>query len=218
MVTRKALGVRLAIFTLAGACAAFGVAALGEVRDAAAKGAAGPIAKRYDANNQTALSESMEAVVDGSRKYVAHDVEGAIVLFRKAIKLQPRNALAQYALGEALLGQDKLEDAEEALMAADDAAPQTSPAKPRILFVLATAKERLHDWDEAREVWRRYLELARVTDGGVFPESANERMRLVDQWAKLDAAYAVVRARLGIDGGAAAPAGATPAADAGAGK
>lgn len=168
--------------------------------------------KRYDANNQTALSESMEAVIQGGQKFVARDLEGAIALFRKAVKLQPRNAVAQYALGEALLAQNKPQEAEAPLATADDAAPQGSPAKARIVFVLATCKERLRKWDEAKELWRRYLELAQSkSDAGAFPQSGTERLRMVDELALLDATYANVRARIATTG---VP-GAAPAADAG---
>jgi predicted Zn-dependent protease len=177
-------------------------------------------AKRHDANNVSALSESMEAVVQGSQKFVGNDVAGAILLFRKAVKLQPRNPVAQYALGEALFAEGKTSEAEAALMAADDAASQASPAKARVLFMLASCKERLHKWNDAKEVWRRYHELAQARpDAGAFPESATERARMVDEWAKLDAAYAIVRARIGNAGAAAAGAAPTapqaPAGDAG---
>lgn len=175
-------------------------------------------AKRHDANNVSALSESMEAVVAGAQKFVDKDVDGAIQLFRKAVKLQPRNAIAQYSLGEALLSQGKLEEAEAPLMAADDASGATSPAKARILFVLASDKERLHKWDDAKEIWHRYQELGQGrADAGVWPESAAERMKVVEAWAKLDAAYAIVRARIAGDAGAApaAPQTAAPAADGG---
>ncbi|MBK6694952.1 MAG: tetratricopeptide repeat protein [Myxococcales bacterium] len=165
--------------------------------------------KRFDANNQTAMSEAMASVVDGTKKWVDGDSEGALLAFRKAVKLQPRSAVAQYALGEALLAKGKTEDAEAALMVADDAAPQTAATKPRIVFVLASAKERLHKWDEAKELWRRYSELAKTKDGGVYPQSATERLRLVDEWAKLDAAYVGVRQRIN---GLAAPPGSAPAA------
>ncbi len=169
--------------------------------------------KRHDANNQSALSESMEAVVLGSQKFVAKDVEGAMLSFQKAVKLQPRNALALYALGEGFMSQGKAQEAEAPLTTADDAAPQGSPVKPRIVFVLASCKERLHKWDEARELWRRYLELAQTKPAAtVFPQSAAERARMVDEWAKLDAAYATVRSRIGSAGAAAA--GAAPSAPA----
>ncbi len=173
-----------------------------------------PAGKRHDANNVSALSESMEAVVQGAQKFVDKDVEGAIQLFRKAVKLQPRNAIAQYSLGEALLSQNKLEEAEGPLTAADDASGPSSPAKARILFVLASDKERLHKWDDAKDLWRRYAELGQGrADAGVWPESAAERLKVVEAWAKLDAAYAVVRSRIAGDGGA-APAPASPTAPA----
>jgi tetratricopeptide (TPR) repeat protein len=164
--------------------------------------------KRFDANNQTAMSEAMVAIVEGAKKFESKDVDGAIVLFRKAVGLQPRNALAQYALGEALMSKKQLQEAEAALMAADDAAPQTSSVKARVVFVLASVKERLHKWDEAKELWRRYLELAQAkgTDAGVYPQSATERMKVVDDWAKMDAAYVGVRERIAAtSGGGSAP-------------
>ena len=174
--------------------------------------------RRYDANNQTAMSEAMAAVVEGSQKFVGDDVEGGIAMFRKAVKLQPRNALAQYALGEALLSQGKTQEAEGPLAAADDAASQGSPYKARIVFVLATTKERLKKWEEAKELWKRYLDLAQQrADGGAYLTSAAERLRLVDEWIKNDAAYVTVRAR--IAGGTSAPASSAPAAaDAGPSK
>src|SRR4051812_16822866 len=66
---------------------------------------------RYDPENVTAISQFMEMVVKGSEKYNAKDYTGAIDTFKKAVQLNPRNALGPYVLGEAYLATNNLSEA-----------------------------------------------------------------------------------------------------------
>src|SRR5271154_1084633 len=47
-------------------------------------------ATRHDPDNKTALAEWMEKCIEGNAKYLAHDIPGAIEMYRQAIQLSPK--------------------------------------------------------------------------------------------------------------------------------
>src|SRR5580693_3109255 len=57
----------------------------------------------HDPNNITGLSETVEIVSQGNKKFVDKDIQGAIDAYRKAIALAPKNPLGHYFLGVGLL-------------------------------------------------------------------------------------------------------------------
>src|SRR5438105_4386518 len=69
---------------------------------------------RYDPENITAISQFMETLNKGNDKYAAKDYTGAVDTYKKAIQLNPRNALGPYLLGEAYLATNNLSEAEAA--------------------------------------------------------------------------------------------------------
>jgi tetratricopeptide (TPR) repeat protein len=160
-----------------------------------------------DPNNVTGLSEAMENMVQGNAKFMQKDYPGAIELYQKALKLQPKHPLAHYLVGETHLAAGRPAEAETSFKAADEAAGSNSPHKARVLFALADVLERQKKLDDAKAVWTRYLEQAAKTDGGAFPESGKARVAAVDEVIKQDKAYEVVRQRIAAekDGGAATP-------------
>src|SRR4051812_44573245 len=76
--------------------------------------------ERYDPDNVTAISQFMETVGKGTEKYDAKDYPGAIDTFKKAIQLNPRQALGPYLLGESYLAMNNLGEAEAAFKTAEE--------------------------------------------------------------------------------------------------
>jgi len=141
----------------------------------------------------------------GNAKYAAHDFDGAIALYRKAIDRSPHQGLAYYLLGEAQLAAGNLADAEVSWGRAAAETGEKDPAlQARILFVTADLKERQKKWEDAKAAWQVYLDWAhRFPDVGVFPASAQSREAVLDTVMKQDKAYEVVRQRIAAsaDGG-----------------
>src|SRR6185295_10662761 len=107
-------------------------------RPAAKPKAAADAGDRYDPENITALSQFMETLNKGNEKYLAKDYTGAIDLYKKAIQLNPRNALGPYVLGEAYLATNNLGEAEAAFAtAADLNDPKFPLVRSHVLFAVA---------------------------------------------------------------------------------
>jgi tetratricopeptide (TPR) repeat protein len=147
----------------------------------------------------------IEAINQGSVKYVGKEFPAAVEQFRKAVQIQPRNPLGYYLLGEALLGSGSLPDAETAWLQGEqvaDAGPPSVHAK--LLFVMADLRERQGRWDDAKTAWKRYADFAaQAGDAGAFPETPEARIRDIEAMQKQDKDYVIVRKRIREeDGGA----------------
>lgn len=174
---------------------------------------AGPAETRYDPDNVTGISQSMEALVKGNERYVAKDYPGAIDLYRKGIQLNPKNALGPYLLGEAHLAANNASEAEAAFKQAEELTDSRNPSlRSRVLFVVADVYERQKKWPQAKAAWQTYGEhAAKYADAGAFPQSGATRLEAVEAVLKLEAQYAEVRARIAAEKLAAADAGAASA-------
>ena len=171
---------------------------------------------RYDPENITAISQFMETLNKGTEKYLAKDYTGAIDLYKKAIQLNPRNALGPYVLGEAYLATNNLAEAEAAFKtAAELNDPKFPLVRSHVLFAVADCYERQRKFDQARAAWQVYTEHAAKlgTDGGAFPATGAGRIKVIDDYIKLDKQYELVRQRIaaekadaGADAGKSAPA------------
>ena len=155
--------------------------------------------KRYDPNNQTALSEHMETCIEGNKQYVARDFKAAIATYRRAITLNAKHPLGHYLLGEAQLADGNMAEAEaswkQAELVADAGNPQL---RARVLFVLADVKERQKKWEEARVAWQAYGDfVGRYGDAGVgFPSSGASRIQAIEAMTKLNAEADKVKQRI----------------------
>ena len=140
----------------------------------------------------------LDAIKDGSTKYVAKDVAGAIEAFTGATELEPRNPLGFYFLGEAHVGNKDLPQAEAAWLKAAQVADQGSPSlKAKVFFVIADLRERQKRWDDAKAAWQQYADLlATYPDGATYPQVAAERIAAIETMQKQDKAYEIVRKRI----------------------
>lgn len=176
-------------------------------------------AVRYDPENVTGISEAMETLVKGNARYVARDYAGAVDLFRKAMQMNPKLALAPYLLGEGLIAMNSLSEAETAFKQAAQLADNRNPSmRARTLFAVADILEREKKWTEAQTAWQAYNEFASKvgTEGGAYPKNGAERLKAVEAVMKLDKDYDAVRQRIAANkaeaaAGASAKPGATPA-------
>jgi tetratricopeptide (TPR) repeat protein len=162
---------------------------------------------RYDPENVTAISQNMETLLKGIEKYNAKDYTGAIDLFKKAIQMNPRNALGPYLLGEGHLATGNLGEAEAAFKQAEEVTDSRNPVlRAHVLFAVADCYEREKKYDQAKAAWEKYNEHAgRVPEAGAFPASGAARLKAIEDWVKLDKQYEIVRQRIAAekaDGGA----------------
>jgi len=140
----------------------------------------------------------IEAVKDGTDKYAAKDISGAIEAFHKATDLEPRNPAGYYFLGEAELGNRDLAQAESAWLHASQVSDDGPPGlKLKIFFVVADLRERQKRWDDAKAAWEQYGDLcAKFPDAGAFPGVVKERIAMIDAMLTQDKAYEIVRKRI----------------------
>lgn len=139
----------------------------------------------------------------GKERYAAKDYPGAADVFKRAVQTSPRDPLGSYLLGEAHLASANLGEAESAFKAAaalDD--PQTPPAaRSRVLFAVADCYEREKKWEQARSAWQAYAEHAAklAPDAGAHPESAAARLKVLDEWLRLEKQSEAVRERIAAE-------------------
>ncbi|MBS2016569.1 MAG: tetratricopeptide repeat protein [Deltaproteobacteria bacterium] len=164
---------------------------------------------KYDPDNVTALSQAMETVLEGNKKYLAKDFQGALDAYKKALVLNPRMALAHYLAGETYLALANFGEAEAAFKAAEEVTNAKEPlVRSHVLFALADCYEREKKWEDARKAWQVYAEHAAKlgAEGGAHPQTGAARLKAIDDWIALDKKYEIVRQRIAAekDGGAAA--------------
>lgn len=169
---------------------------------------------KYDPDNITAISQYMETCVKGNEKLVAKDPTAAIDLYKKAVQLSPKQALAHYLLAEAYISQQNLGEAEASIKEAMEAQDTgKNPAlRSRVLFLNADILEREKQWDKAKAAWQLYAEHnARNADAG-FPQTAAERIKTIQKILDMEKQYVEVRARIAAekDGGTKQPTPAPP--------
>jgi tetratricopeptide (TPR) repeat protein len=154
-----------------------------------------------------AVASNREYATDcaqANTRYAAHDFEGAIAGYRKAIELSPDKPLAYYLLGEAQLAAGNLVEAEAAWGHALDSSDKDVTMHARVLFCIADLKERQRKWEDAKTAWQAYLDWAEQhPNAGAFPPSASSRRQVLDAVIKQDKQYEIVRQRIAAaqDGG-----------------
>jgi TolA-binding protein len=136
-------------------------------------------------------------VQKGDRAYLARDFEGAIAAYRQEIEKNPNAPLGHYRLGEAQLGKGDTNEAELSFQTALRFAGKDEAMRSKILFVLADLKERLKANDDAVARWKQYQEHAQANAGAkAYPSSAADRIKRADEWKKIVADSAEVKARI----------------------
>jgi TolA-binding protein len=145
-----------------------------------------------------AHKQFLDTLKEGTEKYAAKDVSGAIDAFRRGTELEPRNPLGYYFLGEAHVGNKDLAQAESAWLHASQVSDEGPPAlKLKIFFVIADLRERQKRWDDAKASWEQYGDLcAKFPEASGFPGVVKERIASIDTMLNQEKAYVIVLKRI----------------------
>ncbi len=151
---------------------------------------------RKDPEGKRGISPYAEAIARGEVAYVARDIPGAITAFQDAIKLDTEKMLGFFRLGEAQLEANKPEDADSTWQTAlGKKGPDDLNAK--LLFVIATLRERQLKWQAAKDAWASYSAfLQNHTKVAGYAATATERTKQADRRMKDEVDYAVVKERI----------------------
>lgn len=134
-------------------------------------------------------------VQKGDRAYLTRDYDAAIVAYREEIQKNPNGALGHYRLGEAELAKGNFEEAEKSWQTALRVVGKDEGTKSKLLLVLADLKERQKAYDEAVARWKTCAEHAQTTGAG-YQATATERIKRAEEWKKISADAAEVKARI----------------------
>jgi TolA-binding protein len=194
--------VRLALVTLAVSLPAFGQTAAPSPSSQAAATSPPAAARAASASSAAAAGAARPGpspysalVQQGDRAYLSHDYDAAATAYREEIQKNPDGALGHYRLGEVELAQGKLDEAEQSWQAALRVAGKDEAMKSKLLLVLAELEERRKAYDEAVARWKTCAEHAEATGSG-YAATAAERIRRADEWKKISAGAAEVKARI----------------------
>lgn len=158
---------------------------------------------RYDPDNVTGISQYMERILEGNKRFLRKDYNGAYEVYRKAAQLNPKQGLGPYLMGEVSVAQNNTGEAEASFKQAETLVDAKDPIlRGAILFAMADLFERQKKWDQAKTAWRAYSEFAakQTADGGAHLASAEARIKAIDDALKLDADYVKVRERIAKEG------------------
>ena len=170
-------------------------------KDAAKTGAgaqgAGKGEVRRDPKGIKGISPFWESLKQGDDSYIARDFDGAIKAYRDAITKEPQNALGHYRMGEAQLAKGNTQEAEASWVSALRFVGNDNSLKAKILFVLADLRERQKSYDDATDIWNKYEALAKEQpQTKMFPESAEDRKKVIATWKQLLVDYGAVKKRI----------------------
>jgi tetratricopeptide (TPR) repeat protein len=155
---------------------------------------------RRDPAGVKGISPFWEAVVEGDKAYVAGEFAAATAAYKKAVQLEPDNAMGHLRLGRALfrsVGTGNATEAEREWLAALSRANNDPRSKSKALFLLADLSERKKAYEEATKRWTGYKEHAQSLKAiKTYPETADDRLRRIDEWQQLLIDYGEVRKRI----------------------
>ncbi|HTQ03964.1 MAG TPA: tetratricopeptide repeat protein [Polyangiaceae bacterium] len=136
-------------------------------------------------------------VQKGDSAYIARDFDGAIAAYRQEIEKNPNGPLGHYRMGEAELAKGNFAEAEESWQTALRFAEKDPHLKGKILFLLADLKERQKAYDDSVERWKTYQQfLESSPEAKGYPATAADRIKRAEEWKKLSADSAEVKARI----------------------
>ncbi len=133
----------------------------------------------------------------GDSAYLARDFDGAIAAYRKEVEKHPDAALGHYRLGSAQLAKGDLDEAEQSWQAALRFVGNDQAFRSKILFVLADLKERAKTYDESVARWKEYQQhVQSQPEARGYPATAADRIKRAEDWKKISADAAEVKARI----------------------
>ncbi len=152
---------------------------------------------RKDPDGIKGISPFWEDLKRGDNAYVARDYDGAIAAYTDALRKEPQNALGHYRIGEAHLAKNDMREAEASWVAALRFVGADHTLKGKILFVMADLRERQASYDDATDSWGKYEGFAKSQpEAKTYPATPPERVKVIATWKKMQADYALVKARI----------------------
>lgn len=166
-------------------------------QEKAGAAAVSPDGVRRDPRGVKGISPFMELIVKGDRAAVARDFDGALTAYREALQKEPQNALGHYRVGAVQLAKGDQKEAEASFVAGLRFVARDGTLKGKLLFALADLRERQQSTDEAIARWSEYAKNAQDEQEAVtYPATAAERVKRNQEWKKLQADSAEVKARI----------------------
>lgn len=143
------------------------------------------------------ISPFMERINEGNAAYIARDFPTAISKYQEALKQAPNRALGHYMLGQALLADKKVQEADEAWQNALRFAEKDPVMKAKVLFVIADLREQQQRWDDAIEAWKAYAQFVGANpNANGYPNTSTERQKALETRKELETKYAKVKERI----------------------
>ena len=144
-----------------------------------------------------AKAPSQEHIDKGVAAYLAKNYAGATAAFEEAVRVDPNRAYAYYMLGQALRAEKKLDDADTAWQKGLQRASKDPNTRVKLLFVVADLREEQRRWDDAIAAWKDYSSfLASAPRVKGYPETATERIRVIEKRKEMEVEYGKVRERI----------------------
>jgi tetratricopeptide (TPR) repeat protein len=176
-----------------GLLVALSIPAVARAEDA---NAASPAVRR-DPKGITGLSPFQERIARGDVAAAARDFDGALALYREAVTENPEHPLGHYRVAQLNILKGDLKEAEVAYGTALEKAGKAPAIRAKILFALATLRERQKSHDEAIQRFTEYESLAQESPKAkTFPAAAAERKKRNQAFQKNQSDSAEVRARI----------------------
>lgn len=164
---------------------------------------------RRDPKGVTGVSPLWERLAKGDAAAAAHDLDGALALYREAVTENPEEPLGHYRVGQCETLRGNLKEAEIAYTDGLRFADKDPSTKAKLLFALAGVHERQKAFDQAIARYEEYEALARANaKAKTHPMSAADRKKRNQEWQRIQADSAEVKARIDkrAKGGPSAPA------------
>ena len=133
----------------------------------------------------------------GVAAYMASDYDNAVEYFQQAIKADPSRPYSYYMLGQAFRASKNLDDALNIWQRGLQRATKDPNTRIKLMFVIADILEQQQRWDDAIAAWKQYadfLEAAPKLKG--YPDTAAERIRVIERRKAMDAENAKVKERI----------------------
>jgi len=152
---------------------------------------------RRDPKGIKGISPYLEQILKGDRAYVARDFDGAIQIYREAIKMEPEKALGHSRVASAQFAKGDQKEAEAALVNGLRFVGKDGTLKAKLIFALADLRERQKNNDEAIGRWKEYSKNAEEQKEAItYPASATERVARNEAWKKNVADSEEVKTRI----------------------
>lgn len=156
-----------------------------------------PSGIRRDPKGVQGISPFWEAIGKGDAAVLARDYEAALAAYRDAISKSPQHPSPHIRIAEVQKLKGDLKEAEVAYNAALRFTGNDATLKGKMLFCLAELSERQKEFEAATERWTAYEAFAKTAEKAtLYPASAAERKKRIQEWKQLAADASQVKARI----------------------